>query len=135
MSRASGLQYGLDLASAQMQAILTVIGAAPVLELRTGPAPLSCFAADAGKLIAALQLPQEWATVEAGALHGGEWHGAAVGAGKVTHFRLKDAAGQCHIQGTADSVGRASLQLDDPSFEAGMPVRVLRFTLSNQAML
>lgn len=126
-------QFSTAARNASLDAIETAIGASPVLELRSGPAPASCAAADAGTLLASMALPADFMAAASGGSKGlaGSWSDPSADvAGTVGHFRIKQGA-TCHIQGsvTADG-GGGDMEIDNPVLAVGQQVSVTSFTIT-----
>lgn len=98
------MQLSVAVRNARLDAIETAIGASAVLKIRTGAAPASCAAADAGTVLATLSLPADWmAAASSGAkAMSGTWSdGSADAAGTAAHFRVYASDGTtCGLQGT-----------------------------------
>lgn len=128
------LQLSVAARNARLDAIETVIGTAPILEIRTGAAPANCAAADSGTVLATLTLPSDWmAAASVGAkAKSGTWQDASADAtGTAAHFRIKDSGGTtCHLQGTV-GVGTGDLQVDNNSFASGQSFTITSFTLTD----
>lgn len=126
-------QFSTTARNASLDAIETAIGASPVLELRSGPAPASCAAADTGSLLASMALPADFMAAAAGgskALAGAWSDPTADAAGTVGHFRIKQGA-VCHIQGSVTATGGGGdMTIDNPVLAVGQQVSVTAFTLT-----
>ena len=74
------LQFSVAFRNAMLDQFETVIGASPVLEIRSGAPPTNCAAADAGTLLASLALPADWMAAASGGTKAlaGTWTDAAV---------------------------------------------------------
>jgi hypothetical protein len=119
--------------NARLDAIETDLGVSAILEIRTGAAPANCAAADAGTVLATLNLPSDWmAAASAGSkAKSGTWEDlTADAAGTAAHFRLKTSGGVCKLQGTCGQ-GSGDLQLDNTNIAAGQKVTVTGFTLND----
>lgn len=127
------LQYSVALRNAQLDAIETVIGASPTLEIRSGAAPANTAAADAGTLLAEFTLPSDWMAAAASGskgIAGGPWTEASANAGgTAAHFRIKASGGTVHMQGSVGQ-GTGDLQLDNTTIVAGQQVNITAFTIS-----
>ena len=126
-------QFSAAARNAALDAIETATGAAPTLEIRSGPVPADCAAADSGAVLAELPLPSDWLTAAADGLKEllGAWRDAAANAtGTAGHFRIKQGA-TCHIQGTVTATGGGGdITLDTASIAAGQQVTITAFTLT-----
>ncbi len=102
------IQTSVALRNARLNQYEATIGASPKLQLRTGPVPANCAAADTGTLLCEITLPSDWVTAASGGSIGinGTWAGTGVAAGSAAHYRLKDNAGTTtHEQGTVNATG------------------------------
>jgi len=99
------LQFDVLTRNAILDAIEAHIGASPTLEIRSGPPPANCAAADTGALLASMTLPADWMAVAASGSKGllGTWQDASADAtGTAGHYRIK-ASGVTKHQGTLGS--------------------------------
>lgn len=104
------LQLSTAIRDARLNAIEQTVGASPILEIRSGPLPADCAAADAGVVLASMALPADWmaAASNGSAAKNGVWEDAAANAnGLAGHFRIK-AGATCHLQGLASQPWAAS---------------------------
>ncbi|QTH22015.1 hypothetical protein HRJ34_00275 [Rhizorhabdus wittichii] len=129
------LQYSAAVRNAKLDAVETAIGASAVLKIRTGAPPANCAAADAGTVLATLNLPADWmAAASAGSKSkSGTWQDlTADAAGTAAHFRIYASDGvTCHAQGTITATGGGGdMTLDNTSIAAGQQVDVTAFTLT-----
>lgn len=128
------IQLSTAVRNARVDAIESVIDVSPKLQVRTGPQPANCAAADAGTLLVEMTCPANWLS---DATNGtktliGAWTGTAVAVGIAAHFRLKDSIGTTHIQGTITGIGgNGDLILDNPSIVTTQTVNLLSFTLTD----
>lgn len=125
------MQLSTDVRSGILDPIETVIGASPVLKLRTGAAPANCAAADSGTELLSMTLPSDWLNVGSGATKTkkGVWQGTATVLGTFGHYRIYESTGtSCKIQGPS-----SELVLADTTLEVGQPVRITAaiFTAGN----
>lgn len=109
-----------------------VVGAGPTLEIRTGPPPASCAAADSGTLLASIALPSDWlGAASAGAVAStATWStSSAAATGTAGHYRLKDGASSVHEQGTVTATGAGGdMQLASTSIDAGQAVAITAYS-------
>lgn len=128
------LQYSTTVRNAKLDAIETAIGVSAILKIRTGAAPANCAAADAGTVLATLNLPSDWmAAASAGAkAMSGTWQDTSADAsGTAAHFRIYDSGGTvCHIQGTVGTSG-TDMIVDSASFTAGQSFTVNSFQITD----
>lgn len=126
-------QLSTTLRNAALDAIEAAIGASPTLELRSGPPPASCAAADSGILLASMALPADFLAAASGGSKAlaGTWQDAAAdAAGTAGHFRIKQGA-TCHVQGTVTGTGGGGdMTIDNPVLALGQQVSVTAFTLT-----
>jgi hypothetical protein len=109
-----------------------IVGASPKLQIRTLAQPSNCAAADVGTLLVEVPLPADWLTdpgTGAKAL-AGVWTAAATAAGTAAHYRIKDAAGATHEQGSVTATGGGGdMVLQNSSIAAGQQVTVTAYSL------
>lgn len=129
------LQYSINVRNAKLDAVETVVGAAPLLTIRSGAVPASCAAANAGTVLATINLPSDWMAAASGGTKAmaGTWQDAAAdAAGTAGHFRIHDTGGTvCHVQGTVTATGGGGdMTVDNPVFAVGQQFNVTGFTLT-----
>ena len=106
--------------------IEAVIGASPVIQIREGPQPVDCAAADSGTLLVSATLPADWLTAAAGGSVSkvGTWAGTCVAAGIAGHYRIKDSTlTTTYFQGSCE-IASGDLSFDDTNLEIGEPVTI-----------
>lgn len=127
------LQYSVTVRNAKLDAVETAIGASAVLKIRSGTAPANCAAADAGTVLATINLPSDWMDAATGGTKSkaGTWTDASADAtGTAGHFRLYASDGTtCHAQGSVGTSG-TDMIVDNTSFAAGQSFTVTAFTLT-----
>lgn len=127
------MQYSVAVRTARLDIVETTIGTAPTLEVRSGPPPANCAAADTGVVLATVSLPSDWMLAASGGSKSksGTWQDlSADAAGAAGHFRIKQA-GICHIQGTCTITGGGGdMVLDNTNFAIGQVFTVVNFTLT-----
>lgn len=107
------------------------LGTNPVLELRSGTAPVSCEDLDTGTLLASVSLPVDWMTAPTNGTISlqGAWNGVGVASGTVGHYRLKNSVGVCHEQGSVyQTGGSGDLELDNTNIAPNQIVQVTTWT-------
>jgi hypothetical protein len=129
------LQYSTAVRNGQLDQLEVVVGTDAVLKIRTGAPPANCAAADAGTVLATLQLPTDWMAAASGGskAKSGTWQDtSADAAGTAGHFRLYASDGTtCHAQGTVTATGGGGdLTIDNVSFAAGQSFTITGFTLT-----
>ncbi len=119
--------------NAALDTVEAAAGTAPVLTIRTGPAPADCATADSGTVLAAITLPSDWLGPASGGAKTllGIWQNAAADAtGTAAHFRIKQGT-VCHLQGTVTATGGGGdMQLDNVAIVAGGAITITAFTLT-----
>lgn len=128
------LKYSTSVRNAQLDAIETTIGTAPLLQIWSGSAPANCAAAATGTKLAEFALPSDWlAAASSGSkAKNGTWSGTAIADGTAGYFRITDSAGTtCHMQGTVTaSGGGGDAIIDNTSIANGQTVTVSSFSVA-----
>ena len=128
------LQYSGSVRDAQLDAVETVVGTSPKLQLRTGAPPADCAAADSGTLLCEITLPSDWMAAASGGskAKSGTWTGTGAAAGNAGHFRVKNTAGSTtHAQGTVTATGGGGdMTMDNINIAVSQAVTVNTFTLT-----
>jgi len=129
------LQYSVTVRNAQLDAVETTVGTAPLLRIYSGSAPANCAAAASGTLLAEMTLPSDWmAAASSGSKAlSGTWQDSSANAtGTAGHFRLYDSGGTtCHAQGTVTATGGGGdLTLDNTSIASAQSVTITSFTIT-----
>lgn len=128
------MQKSTDLRDAQNDQFETILGASPILELRTGAAPANCAAADSGTLIASMTLPADFMGASASGVKSksGTWEDlSANAAGDVAHFRFKTSGAVCKAQGTVtETGGGGEMIINNATVDAGQPITVTAFSIT-----
>lgn len=129
------LQYSVTVRNAQLDAVETTVGTAPLLRIYSGSAPANCAAAASGTLLAEATLPSDWmAAANSGSKAlSGTWQDASANAtGTAGHWRLYDSGGTtCHAQGTVTATGGGGdMTLDNTSIASGQSVAITSFTIT-----
>lgn len=128
-------QFSTTARNAALDAIETAIGTSAILRIRSGSVPATCATADAGTVLATLNLPSDWlaaASAGAKALSGAWQDTSADATGTAAHFRIYDSGGStCHVQGTVTATGGGGdLTLDNVSIAAAQQVTVTSFSIT-----
>lgn len=127
-------QYSVDLRDARNDAIETILGASPILELRTGAAPATCATADSGTLVASMTLPADAFAASSGGVKSmqGTWEDLlANNAGIIGHYRFKTSGGVCKMQGSASLAGGGGeMILTNTNVAVNQPVSVTSFAIT-----
>lgn len=129
------LQYSVAVRNAGLDSRETAIGASAVLKIRSGAVPGSVATADAGTVLATVQLPADWMAAASGGTKAmaGSWADASADAtGTAAHFRIYASDGTtAHMQGTVTLTGgNGDMTVDNTSFAAGQAFSVTGFTLT-----
>jgi hypothetical protein len=130
------VQLSTRVRNARLDSIETTIGASAILRIRSGAAPANCAAADAGSVLATINLPADWMAAASNgskALQGSWVDAAADAAGTAGHFRVYDSGGAvCDIQGSVTLTGNGGdMTLDAIVFTAGQQFTINTFTLND----
>jgi hypothetical protein len=131
------LQFATSTRNALLDAIETdlITGGAPILRIRTGTVPATCATADAGTILATLNLPADPMAAASGGSKAlsGTWQDASADAtGTAGHFRVyKNDGTTCVIQGTVTATGGGGdMELNNVSIASTQTVTVTGFTLT-----
>jgi len=105
------MQFSVGVRNGRLDAIETVAGTAPTLNIFGGATmPANCAAADAGTILSAITLPTDWLAAAASGSKAklGTWTDASADAtGLARYFRI-NAGATCHIQGLCSQAWQAS---------------------------
>lgn len=128
-------QFSTTARNAALDAIETAIGTSAVLKIRSGSVPADCGTADAGTVLATLNLPSDWLAAASGGSKSksGTWEDASADAtGTAAHFRVYANDGTTvHMQGTITATGGGGdMTLDNTSIASAQQVTITSFTLS-----
>lgn len=127
------LQLSVAVRNARLDAIESTIGTSAIMRIRTGSVPATCATADAGTVVATLNLPSDWMAAASSGTKAmsGTWQDTSADAtGTAAHFRIYDSAGTtCHMQGTVGTSG-TDLIVDSTSFTSGQSFSITAFTLT-----
>lgn len=121
--------------NAKLNVVESTIGPSAFLNIRTGPPPLNCAAANTGDSLAVLALPVDWMDAASGGVKAmaGVWQVLnATGTGTAGHFRIfANDATTCGIQGTVTlGGGGGDMIINVIDIEEGMAVTVVTFSLT-----
>lgn len=129
------LQFSEAVRNGRLDAIETVIGSAPFLDIRTGAQPANCAAADTGVELAHLALPADWMANASGGTKAkaGTWSGNGAADGSAAHFRIKNNADSvCHAQGSITATGGGGdMELNNVSIANSQPITINTFTITD----
>ena len=129
------LQYSVAVRNAQLDAVETTIGTAPLLRIYSGSVPATCATAASGTLLAEMTLPSDWmAAASSGSKSlSGTWQDASANAaGTAGYWRLYDSGGStCHAQGTVTATGGGGdMTLDNTSSASAQSVTITSVTIT-----
>ncbi len=129
------LQFSVTVRNAELDAIETAIGTAPVVRIRTGAPPANCAAARTGTVLATITAPSDWlAAASSGSKAlSGTWQDTSADAtGTAAHFEVMDSGvTTCHMQGTVTATGGGGdMTVDNTSFASGQSFTITTFTLT-----
>ena len=126
------VQFTVDIRNAWLDQIESLIGASPVLKIRSGPKPTFITDADAGTVLATINLPADWMNAAAGGqkTKAGTWQDLTADAdGVAGHWRIYAADGVTQkMQGTFGEGGTDMIG-DSVNFTAGQAFTINTFTL------
>lgn len=128
------IQLSTAVRNAMLDSIESTIGAAAVLKVFQGTLPANCAAADAGTVLATVNLPSDYmANAASGSkAKSGTWEDTSADAtGTAQYWRLYANDGTtCHAQGTVTAEGGGGdMEVDNTSLAAGQKFTVVTFTL------
>jgi len=131
------LQYSVTVRNAQLDAVESTVGTAPILKIYdlTAGAPANCAASITATVLATITLPSDWmAAASSGSkAKSGTWQDAAADAsGTADFWRIYDSSDTtCHLQGTVTATGGGGdLTLDNTSINSGQSVTISSFSIS-----
>lgn len=128
------LQESVELGNYKLDGVEVVAGASAIIKIRTGAPPANCATADAGTVLATVNLPADWMSAAANrskAAQGSWLDAAADAAGTAGHFRLyKNDGVTCVLQGTV-AVAGGDMNVDNLVFAVGQQFTIQSFTLSS----
>ena len=134
------IQFNVATRNARLDTIESTNGNSCSLEIRSGAVPANCAAANAGSVLATINLPADWMAAASGGqkLLAGSWQDLSADAtGTAAHFRMfnsqatKDGT-TCFLQGTVTATsGGGDMELTSVSLTAGQSVSISTFTLTD----
>jgi len=130
------IQLSVAVRNARLDAFEAVVGASPLLHLRTGAQPATCATADSGTLLASMTLPADFMAAPAAGVKAksGTWSDpSGDAAGVAAHFRIKDSTNTtCHMQGTVTLTGAGGdMTLDNTNIAVAQVVTITSFALTD----
>ena len=126
------LQYAVDLRNEQLDQVETVVGASPILRIRSGAPPATVATADSGTVLVEMTLPADWmAAASAGSkAKSGTWEDTVADASGIAgHFRIYTSGGVAKLQGTVGE-SAADMIIDNTDINVGQPVSIVTFAIS-----
>ena len=129
------VKFSAAVKNGMLDAIETAISTSAVLKIRSGAVPTAITDADAGTVLATLNLPSDWMAAASGGskAKAGTWEDASADAtGTAAHFRIYASNGTTqHIQGTITATGGGGdMTLDNTSIASGQTVTITSFTIT-----
>lgn len=129
------LQLSVALRNARANQLATVLGASPVLRLRSGSPPANCAAADSGTALWSKTLSTSPIAAASSGVVGFNDMPLSTNAsaqGTIGHYRLYASDGvTCHKQGTVTvTTGGGDLTVDNINVNAAQEVKVNAWTLT-----
>lgn len=124
------VQFSVEVRNARLDAIETVIGAAPKLRIYSGAPPANTAAAATGTLLVDMTLPSDFLAAASGGAKtlSGTWAATGAANGVAGHYRIWNAGlTLCHEQGTVGQ-GTGDLSLDNTNIATGQAVNITTFT-------
>lgn len=132
------IQLRESIRNARLDTIESTGGASCALAIYTGAQPADCTAANAGTLLATINLPSDWmnAAATGSKTKLGTWSVAASGGAAATpgHFRIYNSQATkdgttCILQGSA-GIGSGDMSFDG-TITSGQTVTINTFTLTD----
>ncbi len=124
-------QLGTALRDGLLDAVETLIGTAPKVEIRTGAKPSAPGDADSGTLLATFTLDSDWASAASGGSKAGTGlpkSTTGLADGVAGHYRIKNNAGSVvHYQGAIAGEG---VTIDNANIATGQTVNLTALTLA-----
>jgi hypothetical protein len=121
-------QKSISVRNAELDAIETTVGTAPVLKVYSGAEPADCAAADPSGVLATILLPTDWRTAAGGgtSVKLGTWSVDASASGTIASWRIKDKDSvTCHLQGNT-----TDMTFNNTSINSGQTLTVTTFTIT-----
>lgn len=126
------VQWADDVRAAAAAAIPDTIGAAPVVQIRTGSKPANCAAARTGTLLVEVDCPATWLVPGAAGVLviDGLWEALGIAAGTAGYFSIM-VGSACKGQGSISaSGGGGDMIVDDVVVAVDETFRVTQFTVT-----
>ena len=128
------MQLSVACRNALLDVLETTIGTSAIIKIRSGAPPAACATADAGTVLATMNLPSDWladATTGTKDKLGVFEDTNADATGTAGHFRLYASDGTtCHMQGTITAtLGGGDMEFDSVSLTSGQFIVITSFQL------
>lgn len=128
------LQIDIASSNARLDALETMWGVSPIVEIRSGAPPANAAAADTGTLLASITAPSDFmaaASARSKGIANGPWSVNASASGTPGHFRIKSSGGTpCRAQGTCGT-SATDMILDAATVTTGQQFQVTAFTIND----
>ena len=134
------IQFNVATRNARLDTIESTNGTSCSLEIRSGSVPANSSSANAGTILATINLPTDWMAAASSGTKAisGTWQDlSADNTGTAAHFRVfnsqatKDGT-TCFMQGTVTATGGGGdMEVSSTSFTAGQSFTVNTFTLTD----
>jgi hypothetical protein len=130
------LQFSVTVRNARLDAIESAIGVSAILRVRSGAVPANTGTADAGTVLATINLASDWMSAAASGQKSMSGlpvsDNSADGTGTAGHFRIYASDGTtCHAQGTVTATGGGGdMEVDNTSFVTGQNFQITAFTIN-----
>lgn len=130
------LNFSVELRNARLDAIETVAGTSPILEIRSGAKPANAAAARTGTIGASMTLPADWAAAAASGAKAksGTWEDLLANADITAgYFTLYKSDGTTVVlQGSITATGGGGdMELITTTIVTGQPVVVSTWTITD----
>lgn len=129
------LQLSVGARNAELDALISHMGASPILRIRSGSVPANAATADAGTVLAEITCPSTpFNAASSGAItKNGTWQDTSANAsGTAAHWRLYKSDGTTVVaQGTVTVTGGGGdMTVDSVTFTAGQAFTITAFTIT-----
>lgn len=129
------LQFSTELRNAMLDAIETIAGTTPILEIRSGSAPANAAASRTGTVGVTMTLPSDWMGGAASGVKSksGTWEDTSADASITAgYFTLYKSDGTTVVmQGTVTATGGGGdLTLTTTTIVSGQPVTITSFAIT-----
>lgn len=127
------VKYSVEVRNAKLDAWENTIGAAAILEMRSGSPPANITDAATGTLLAQAALPSDWmnAASAGSKTKAGTWTLTGLAAGTLGYYRIYESGSpsKAHEQGTITATGGGGdMEVDNTSVAVSQTITVTTFT-------